>query len=59
MTSTTPTTFNAVDYLLHRHVRDGHGDRSAVVCADVSLTYQELSDETRRVAAGLRSFSDG
>jgi benzoate-CoA ligase family protein len=53
MTSTTPTTFNATDYLLHRHVREGRGDRTAVLCADRSVTYAELADETRRVAAGL------
>lgn len=54
--STTPTTFNAADYLLDRQVRDGNGDRLAVVCGAQSLTYAELADETRRVAAGLRAI---
>ncbi len=53
---TAPTTFNATDWLLHRHVRDGNGDRLAVVCGDRTLTYAELSDETRRVAAGFRAL---
>jgi benzoate-CoA ligase family protein len=53
---TTPTTFNATDYLLHRHVRDGRGDRVALECAELSLTYSELADETRRVAAGFRAL---
>jgi benzoate-CoA ligase family protein len=52
----TPTTFNATDYLLHRQVRAGQGDRTAVVCDKVSLTYQELADETQRVAAGFRAL---
>jgi benzoate-CoA ligase family protein len=52
----TPTTFNATDYLLHRHVRDGNGDRTAVVCDTRSLTYAELADETQRVAAGFRAL---
>jgi benzoate-CoA ligase family protein len=52
----TPTTFNATDYLLHRQVRAGHGDRTAVVCGELSLTYQELADETQRVAAGFRAL---
>ncbi len=52
----TPTTFNATDYLLHRHVRDGRGDRTAVICGGLSLTYSELADETRRVAAGLSAL---
>jgi benzoate-CoA ligase len=51
----TPTTFNATDYLLDRQLRDGHGDRTAVVCGTRSLTYQELADETRRVAGGFRA----
>ncbi|MPZ86262.1 MAG: benzoate-CoA ligase family protein [Actinophytocola sp.] len=52
----TPTTFNAAEYLLDRHVRDGHGDRLAVVCGSTSLSYAELADETRRVAAGFRAI---
>lgn len=52
----TPTTFNATDYLLHRHVRDGDGDRTAVLCDTLSLTYQELAEETQRVAAGFRAL---
>jgi benzoate-CoA ligase len=45
--------FNAADYLSDRHVRDGRGDRTAVVCADRTLSYAELTTETHRVAAGL------
>jgi benzoate-CoA ligase family protein len=52
----TPTTFNATDYLLHRHVREGRGDRTSVLCAGNSLTYAELADETCRVAAGFRTL---
>jgi benzoate-CoA ligase family protein len=46
-----PTTFNAVDYLLGPH----DGDRLAVVCGEESLTYAELRERTRRVAAGFRA----
>lgn len=52
----TPTTFNATDYLLHRRVREGDGARTAVVAGERTLTYQELLDETQRVAAGLVSL---
>jgi len=54
----TPTyqSFNAADHLVDRHVRDGRGDRLAVVCAGQSLTYAALADEIARVAAGLRSL---
>ncbi|HEY7592736.1 MAG TPA: benzoate-CoA ligase family protein [Actinophytocola sp.] len=52
----TPTLFNATEYLLDRHLRDGHGGRPAVVCGPVALTYDQLADETRRVAAGFRAI---
>ncbi|HEX9339190.1 MAG TPA: AMP-binding protein, partial [Pseudonocardiaceae bacterium] len=48
--------FNAADHLLDRHVREGRGDRVAVLCGDRSLTYGDLADETLRVAAGLRAL---
>ena len=50
------TLFNATDYLLDRHLRDGHGGRPAVVCGSVTLTYDELANEVRRVAAGFRAI---
>jgi benzoate-CoA ligase family protein len=48
--------FNASDHLVDRHVREGRGDRTAVVCADRTLTYRQLADETHRAAAGLLSL---
>lgn len=48
--------FNAADYLVDRHVRDGNGSRVAVVSAGRTLTYAQLADEVHRVAAGLRSL---
>jgi benzoate-CoA ligase family protein len=53
---TNPTTFNAVDYLVDKHCRNGDGDRTAVVAVSRTLTYTELSEEVRRVAAGLRAL---
>jgi benzoate-CoA ligase family protein len=50
------TLFNATEYLLDRHLRDGHGGRPAVVSGPVTLTYEQLADETRRVAGGLRAI---
>jgi benzoate-CoA ligase len=45
--------FNAVDYLLDRHVRDGNGARTAVITPARTLTYAELADEAHRVAGGF------
>jgi benzoate-CoA ligase len=50
------TLFNATEYLLDRHLADGHGDRTAVVCGPATLTYAELAGETRRVAAGFAAI---
>ncbi|HEV2784375.1 MAG TPA: benzoate-CoA ligase family protein [Actinophytocola sp.] len=48
--------FNAADYLVHRHLREGNGERVAVRCADRTLTYAQLADEVHRVATGLRGL---
>ncbi|GDY33283.1 benzoate-CoA ligase family protein [Gandjariella thermophila] len=51
-----PTSFNAADYLIDRHVRDGEGARPAVTCGERTLSYADLADEVHRVAAGLRAL---
>src|SRR5689334_11175003 len=48
--------FNAADFLVDRHVRDGNGARTAVVAGDRTLSYAELAGEVHRVAAGFRSL---
>jgi benzoate-CoA ligase len=50
------STFNAADYLVDRHIRNGDGDRTAVVTASRTLSYVDLSHEVQRVAAGLRAL---
>jgi benzoate-CoA ligase family protein len=45
--------FNAADYLVDRHVRDGNGSRTAVVTPARTLSYTELADEVHRVAGGF------
>ena len=51
-----PELFNAAQWLVDRQVADGNGARTAVVTPTRSLTYEELSGEVRRVAAGLRAL---
>jgi benzoate-CoA ligase family protein len=54
---TAPTTgFNAVWYLVDRHVHNGGGERTAVVAPSRTLTYAQLAAETRQVAAGLKAL---
>ena len=51
-----PELFTAAQWLVDRQVADGNGARTAVVTPTRSLTYEELSGEVRRVAAGLRAL---
>src|SRR5437763_4762998 len=49
-----PDSFNIADYLDDRHVREGRGGRTAILCGDESVTYEELADRSNRLANGLR-----
>ncbi|GII26373.1 benzoate-CoA ligase family protein [Planosporangium mesophilum] len=51
-----PDRLNAAEYLVDRHVQEGNGDRTAVLTPRRALTYAQLGDEMRRVAAGLASL---
>jgi len=53
-TASARSVFNAADYLVDRHLREGHGARTAVVTSTRTLTYRELAQEVHRVAGGLR-----
>lgn len=48
--------FNAGDWLVHRHVREGRGDRVAVRRDGAALTYAGLSDLVGTVTAALRGL---
>jgi benzoate-CoA ligase family protein len=48
--------FNAGDWLAHRHVREGRGERVAVRRGGATLTYAELSDLVETVTAALRGI---
>lgn len=50
----TTTFFNATDYLVDRHLREGNGGNTAVVSPGGTLSYADLTAEVRRVASGLR-----
>src|ERR1700720_1822715 len=53
-----PDQFNVADYLVDRHVREGHGGRTAIVCGKESVTYVQVAERSNRVGSGLRSLSD-
>src|SRR5215470_13719144 len=51
-----PALFNACDYLLDRHVREGRGDRLAFTGVAGDLSYAELAGRVTRAAGGLRAL---
>src|SRR5205823_1467732 len=53
---TVPDSFNIADYLVDRHVREGRGGRTAILCGDESVTYAQVADRSSRLANGLRSL---
>src|SRR5207253_1324705 len=51
-----PEQFNLADYLVDRHVREGRGDRVAILCGDESVSYAQVAERSNRVGNGLRSL---
>ena len=51
-----PDTFNIADYLVDRHVRDGRGGRTAIICGHEAVTYAQVAERSNRVANGLRQL---
>jgi benzoate-CoA ligase len=51
-----PDRFNIADYLVDRHVREGRGPRTAILCGDESITYAQVTDRSSRMATGLRTL---
>jgi benzoate-CoA ligase family protein len=48
--------FNVADYLLGRHVREGRGDRVALITGNGSITYNELDAQVNGAGNTLRSM---
>src|SRR3977135_3338600 len=51
-----PDQFNIADYLVDRHVREGRGARTAILCRDESVSYAQVAERSNRVGNGLRSL---
>jgi benzoate-CoA ligase len=49
-----PRAFNAAEYFVDRHLREGRGGRIAIECADQRVTYSQLSDRVNRLGNALR-----
>src|ERR1700693_6153290 len=53
---TLPERFNIAHYLFVRHVREGRGGRTAILCGDDAITYAQVAERSNRLANGLRSM---
>src|SRR5437868_1416493 len=51
-----PDRFNIADYLVDRHLREGRGGRTAIICGDEPITYAQVADRSNQLANGLRSL---
>ncbi|MGH7904527.1 MAG: benzoate-CoA ligase family protein [Candidatus Dormibacteraceae bacterium] len=53
---TVPESFNVADWLVDRHLREGRGERTAIVCGDQTVTYAQLAERSSRFANALRGL---
>jgi benzoate-CoA ligase len=49
-----PARFNLCDYFLDHNVREGRGDKAALLVGDAQRTYAELSRRVKQLAAAFR-----
>jgi benzoate-CoA ligase family protein len=48
-----PDRFNLVDHFLDRHVREGRGDKTAIISGDLRVTYSDVAAQVNLVGNGL------
>jgi benzoate-CoA ligase family protein len=48
-----PDQYNLVDHFVDRHIREGRGDKTAIIGGDRRLTYREVAEQVNRVGNGL------
>lgn len=48
-----PDEFNATAYLLDRHLGEGKGDKTAIICQERSLTYRDVYEQVNKLGNAL------
>jgi benzoate-CoA ligase len=48
-----PDRYNLVDHFVERHIREGRGQKIAIVAGDQTVTYSETADQVNRFGNGL------
>ena len=51
-----PEQFNAAAYFVDRHLQEGRGDKVAIECEELCVTYRELHQRVNRAGNGLRQL---
>jgi benzoate-CoA ligase family protein len=51
-----PDRYNLVDHFVDRHIREGWGDKTAIIGGDRRLTYREIAEQVNRAGNGLRGL---
>jgi len=52
-----PDRYNLVDHFVDRHIRQGRGNKIAIICGDQRITYDEIAQQVNRAANGLLDLS--
>ncbi|HSC46339.1 MAG TPA: benzoate-CoA ligase family protein [Candidatus Acidoferrum sp.] len=53
-TAPNPSAFNAADYFVDRHLREGRADNIAIECGDERISYAQLAERVNRLGRALR-----
>jgi benzoate-CoA ligase len=48
-----PDRYNLVDHFVDRHLREGRGDKTAIICGGQRLSYRQIAEHVNRAGNGL------
>src|SRR5579884_1125874 len=48
-----PDRYNLADHFINRHLREGRGDKTAIICGERRLTYAEVAAQVNRLGNAL------
>ncbi|MBV8906872.1 MAG: AMP-binding protein, partial [Acidobacteriia bacterium] len=48
-----PDRYNLADHFVDRHLREGRGEKTAILAGDRQVTYREIAEQVNRVGNGL------
>lgn len=51
-----PNTYNLADYFVDRHLREGRGDKNAIICDKSCVNYAALAEVINRAGNGLKKL---